>query len=174
MMPLVCIDRANSSSASSRNRVRGWYGLGSTRSMSISCGPWRTESRAGTTAALLEVAIATEFCKSLDCGECSGSRMSAPSPRPKAFLGIGNHLLGELCITIRPFTMHIIENNRLTETWCLGKPNISRNDTLEYLRSKKATQIRCHLARQCCPLVEHCKQNSFDLEARVEGPADAH
>ena len=48
---LAWMERASSSSASSRKRVRGWYGLGSIRSMSISCGPKLAFSRAGTTAA---------------------------------------------------------------------------------------------------------------------------
>src|SRR5579862_6873712 len=59
--------------------------------------------------------------------------MSAPSPRPKAFLGIDNYLLGELRVALRPFTMYVIENNRLTKAWRFGQPHVARNDALEDL-----------------------------------------
>ena len=77
----------------------------------------------------------------------SGSRMSAPSPRPKAFLGIGNYLLGELRVAFRPFTVYVIENNRLTKTWRFGKPHIARYYALKDLRAEKAAQIGRNLSR---------------------------
>src|ERR1700756_650096 len=116
MMPLALIERASSSSASSRKRVRGWKGLGSTRSMSI----WRelpvgvgAPSLAGATAAPFGV-TGWEGAAGEATGTCgSGSRISAPSPLPKAFLVIKDYLLGKLCIALSALAMDIIENNWL-------------------------------------------------------------
>src|SRR5712664_3277874 len=118
MMPLALIDRASSSSASSRNRVRGWYGLGSIRSISTCCGPADMDSLAGAIMAPTAVGPVGGAA----CG--SGSRMSAPSPRPSAFLGIGDYLLSQLNVAFGSLTMHIIENNRLTEAWGFRKTYI--------------------------------------------------
>src|ERR1700730_12985765 len=100
--------------------------------------------------------------------------MSAPSPRPKAFRGIGYNLLGELGITLSALTMDIIENNRLTETWRLRQSYVSRNHALEDLRTKKAAQIRCDLPRESGALIVHCEQNAFDLQTWIERAADSH
>src|ERR1044072_33671 len=100
--------------------------------------------------------------------------MSAPSPRPKAFLGIGNYLLGKLCVAFSALTMYVIENNRLTETWRFGQADIARNHTLENLGAKKAAQIRGNLPRKRGPLVIHCQQNAFDLETGIQSSPDAH
>jgi hypothetical protein len=70
------------------------------------------------------------------CG--SGSRMSAPSPRPKAFLGIGYYLLCKLRVSLCALTVYIIENNRFTEAWCFRKPDISGNQALKDLVAKEA------------------------------------
>src|SRR5713101_4904212 len=144
MIPLAWMDRDNSSKASSRNRVLGWNGLGSIKSMSISRGPAANSSRAGAVAAAepLFVLLGGAGTRGEEGTRGSGSRMSAPSPRPSAFLGIGDYLLGELCITLRPFAMYVVENNRLTETWRLCQTYISRDRTLKDLRSKETTQIR--------------------------------
>src|SRR6476660_5649326 len=141
------MERDSSSNASSRKRVRGWYGLGSIRSISISCGPWIMTSRAGAAAAPPAVATGAELrFSTAGAGAGSGSRMSAPSPRPNAFLGIGNHLLAELRVALGPFTVYVIENNRLTEAWGFGEPYIAGNYTLKDLCSEKAAQICRHLA----------------------------
>src|SRR5438876_8400480 len=100
--------------------------------------------------------------------------MSAPSPRPSAFLGIGNELLGELRIAFCALAVNIVENNRLAETWRFREPHIARNHAFEDLRSKEAAQIRCYLARERSPLVIHGKQDSFDFEAGIERAPDAH
>src|SRR5262249_42871688 len=118
--------------------------------MSISCGPC-IGSRAGAAAAAADpVEIDAVRCGSVAGAVCagSGSRMSAPSPRPKAFLGIGNYLLGELCIALRPLTVHVIENNRFTETWGFSQPYVARNHTLKHLRSEKTTQVGGNLPRK--------------------------
>src|ERR1700674_2783217 len=81
------------------------------------------------------------------CGEIlgSGSRMSAPSPRPSAFLGIGNNLLGELRVAFCALAMNVIENYRLTETWRFRKSHISRNHALKDLCSEETAQISRNL-----------------------------
>src|SRR5208283_563569 len=159
MIPLALIERASSSSASSRNRVRGWYGLGSIRSMSICRGPEGVGLSAGAAAAAdppgapacvaAGAAGSPEFTPpGATFGLCgSGSRMSAPSPRPKAFLGIGDYLLGQLCVPLSALAMYIIENNRFTKTRCFGEPYVPRNYALKYLRPKKTAQIRGYLPR---------------------------
>src|SRR5271156_2770550 len=115
--------------------------------MSISSGEVGAPSRAGATAAPPGV-VAKEGAGPGGLGICgSGSRMSAPSPRPSAFLGIDDYLLGELRIALGPFTMNIVENDRFTETWSFRQTNIARNDALKYLRTKKASQVRRNLAR---------------------------
>ena len=50
--------------------------------------------------------------------------MSAPSPRPSAFLGIGNDLLGELRVTFCALAVNIVKNNRFAEAPSFGKPII--------------------------------------------------
>src|SRR5882757_2597144 len=111
------------------------------RSISICCGPADIISRLGG-------AMAPTAATVCGCGICgSGSRMSAPSPRPSAFLVIGNYLLSELCIALGPFAVYVIENNRLAETWGFGEPYITRNNTLKNLRAKETAQIRGDLAR---------------------------
>src|SRR5258708_2800817 len=146
-MPLAWIERASSSRASSLKRVRGWYGLGSTKSMSSSCGPWWAGSRAGAAAAPPVVATADGCGLSTAGTEGSGSRMSAPSPRPKAFLGIGNDLLGELRVALGPFAVYVVENNRFTKTWRFRQAHVAWYHALEYLGTKKAAEIGRYLPR---------------------------
>src|ERR1700751_5819190 len=114
--------------------------------MSTSCGPWLAGSRAGAAAAPPAAETGVGGGISTAGVEGSGSRMSAPSPRPKAFLGIGNYLLGELRVTLRPFTMYVIENNRFTEARSFRQAYIARNHALKDLRTKKTAKIRCYLA----------------------------
>src|ERR1700736_2084665 len=142
--------------------------------MSSSCGPWLAGSRAGAAAAPPAVARGVDCSVSTAGVAGSGSRMSAPSPRPSAFLGIGNYLLGELRIALGPLTVYIIENNRFTETWSFSKPNIPRNDTLKNLRSKEAAQIRSDLARKCRSFIVHREQDSFDFQAGIQSTPNPH
>src|SRR6266566_937015 len=109
-------------------------------------------------------------------GEVLGwsSRMSAPSPRPSAFLGIGNDLLGELRVAFCALAVNVVKNDRLTEAWCFCKPHIARNHAFEYLRPEETAQIRGNLAGKRCPLIIHGKKDSFDFEAWVQGATDAH
>src|SRR6266481_4103916 len=176
------MERASSSRASSRNRVRGWYGLGSIRSMSICSGPAGVALKAGAAAAaeppgaiecdgagvpVLPADGATGVC-------CSGSRMSAPSPRPKAFLGIGNYLLCKLDVSFCALTVHIIENNRFTKARCFRKPHIAGNQALKDLSSKKTAQVGSHLPGKAGPLVVHRQKDAFNLEARIQCAPNAH
>ena len=73
--------------------------------------------------------------------------MSAPSPRPNAFLGIVDDLLGELGVPLGALAVDIIENNRLTKTWRFGKAHIARNDALKNLRAKETAKIGGNLPR---------------------------
>src|SRR5882724_11172666 len=150
--------------------------------MSICSGPEFAGLKAGATAAAAPAEAAG--CEAVavpalvGCGATgvcgSGSRMSAPSPRPKAFLGIGNYLLCKLRVSFGTLTMYIIENNRFTKTRSLGKTNIPRNQALEDLRSKEAAQIRRYLARKTGPLVVHRQENAFNLQAGIQGAPDPH
>src|SRR5580704_8949740 len=106
------------------------------------------------------------------CG--SGSRMSAPNPRPSAFLGIGNYLLGELGVALSPFAMNIVENDWFSKTRRFRQPHIPRNHALEYLRPKETPQIRGDLTRKRRPLIEHSQQNPLDFQAWIQCPPDAH
>src|ERR1700674_2967791 len=98
----------------------------------------------------------------------SGSRMSAPSPRPSAFLGIGNNLLGELRVAFRPFTMNVVKNNRFPEAGRFRQANIARNHALKDLGSKKTAQIRGNLPRKRRSLIVHCEENPLDFKTWVQ------
>src|SRR5437763_11443932 len=117
------------------------------RSMSNSCGPVLAACGAGAAAAPPAVATGPEIRDSVGGTTGSGSRMSAPSPRPKAFLGIGNYLLSELRIPLSPLTMYVIENDRLTKAWRFGQTDIARNYALKNLCTEKTAQIGGNLAR---------------------------
>src|SRR5580704_16580381 len=97
--------------------------------MSICSGPGCTVSLAGAAAAALPVLVACGWTAGAGgAGTCgSGSRISAPSPLPSAFRVIGNNLLGDLRIALRPFAMNIVENDGFSETGRLGKPHVARN-----------------------------------------------
>src|SRR6266852_8770240 len=113
--------------------------------MSICSGPVGAPSRADTSAAPPGV-VGKDEPGPEAAGTCgSGSRMSAPSPRPSAFLVIYNYLLGELCVTLCPFAVNIIENNGFTETGCLRQTHVAGDYALKYLRTEKTTQIRGYL-----------------------------
>src|SRR5437868_8004156 len=142
--------------------------------MSLSCGPWLVASRAGAAAAPPTVPTGCVFWTFAAGGAGSGSRMSAPSPRPKAFLGIGNYLLSELCIPLSPFTMYVIENDRLTKTWRFGQTDIAGNYALKNLCTEKTAQISGNLARKRGPFVVHRKQNAFYLERGIECSPNPH
>src|SRR6516162_10819870 len=100
--------------------------------------------------------------------------MSAPSPRPKAFLGIGDYLLGELCVPLSTLTVYVIENNRFTKTRRLRKPYIARDDTLKHLAAKKTSQIGGNLTRKTGSFVIHRQQNALDLKTGVQGTPNTH
>src|SRR5437016_942612 len=143
--------------------------------MSICCGPGCTASRAGALAAPLAVVACGcigDVCSAEVLG--SGSRMSAPSPRPSAFLGIGNDLLGELRVAFCALAMNVVKNDRLTKTWRFRKSHISRNHALKDLCSEKTPQVRRYLPGKGCSFIIHRQQDTFDLEAGIQGAPDAH
>src|ERR1700730_13395377 len=123
--------------------------------MSICWGPGCAASRAGAVA--VPLAVVACGCRGADSGAVlgSGSRMSAPSPRPSAFLGIGNDLLGELRIAFCALAVNIVKNDWFTETWCFGQAHVAWNHTLKNLCSKETAQIRGHLPGKRGPLVVH-------------------
>ncbi len=101
--------------------------------------------------------------------------MSAPSPLPNAFLVIGYYLLRKLCVPLGPFAVYVIENDRFTETRCFRQPHIASYYCLEYLRAKRnfSNPVATCLERRG-PLVKHRQQNSFNFQARIQRPSDAH
>src|ERR1700716_2025135 len=107
------------------------------------------------------------------CAFGSGSRMSAPSPRPSAFLGIGNNLLGELRVAFRPFAVNVVKKDWFPETGRFRKANIARNHTVKNLRSEKTAQIRGNLPRKRRPLVIHREQDPLDFQAWIERSPNA-
>src|SRR5277367_3799892 len=121
--------------------------------MSTWCGPGCSGSLAGAAAAPPVVLTAGDCGVGVSTAACgSGSRMSAPSPRPSAFLSISDYLLGQLRVSLSAPTIDIIENNRLTKAWCFRKTHIARNHALKYLRAKKTAQVRGYLTRERCAL----------------------
>src|SRR5260370_6476534 len=135
--------------------------------MAICCGSVCATSRASALAA--RPAFVACGCTDAGSGKLLGSssRMIAPSPRPSAFLGIGNDLLGELRVAFCALTVNIVKNDWISETWCFCKPHISPHHAFEDLRAKETAQISGNLAGKSRPLVVHCKQNAFDFEPWV-------
>src|SRR5277367_903150 len=100
--------------------------------------------------------------------------MSAPSPRPSAFLDIVDYLLGKLRIPLSPLAVDVVENNRLTKTRCFCQSYIPGNHALKHLIAEETSQVRRNLLRQRCPLVIHRQQYAFDFELRIQCSANAH
>src|SRR5579862_8060391 len=145
------------------------------RSMSIWSGaPVGAPSRAGAAAAPPEVTpkFWTGGSSTGTCG--SGSRMSAPSPLPKAFLVIEDDLLSKICVSLGPAAVNVVKDDGLAETGCLRQANIARNYGLENLSAEETAQIGCDLTRERGPLVIHRQKNAFDLKLRIECAPDAH
>src|SRR5579863_9318444 len=96
---------------------------------------WRGESeelaaRAGATAAAWPDVAADGGPAGLlggTCGAASGSRISALSPLPNAFLVIGDDLLCELNIAFSTFTTNVVENYWLSVARGLGQADVSGN-----------------------------------------------
>src|SRR5579872_930750 len=126
------------------------------RSMSIWSGaPVGAPSRAGAAAAPLEF-TAKFWTGGGSTGTCgSGSRMSAPSPLPKAFLVIEDDLLSKICVSLGPAAMDVVKNDGFAETRRLREANIARNDGLEDLSAEKAAQIGRNLSGGCGSFVVH-------------------
>src|SRR6516165_6169504 len=91
----------------------------------VGCAGLKVGAAAAPPEATAGIAAGEFGCSLGACG--SGSRMSAPSPRPNAFLGIGDYLLGKLCITLSALAVHVIENNWLTKARCFRQTNVPRD-----------------------------------------------
>src|SRR5260370_36378615 len=142
--------------------------------MAICCGSVCATSRASALAA--RPAFVACGCIGAGSGEVlgSGSRMSAPSPRPSAFLGIGNDLLGELRVAFCALAVNVVKDDRFTKTWRFRKSHISRNHALKNLCSEETAQVRRYLPGEGCSFIIHRQQDTFDFEARIQGAPDAH
>src|SRR3972149_9528627 len=116
------------------------------RSMSISS----ERDRAGA-AAVADAAAGTE----LTCGGGSGSRISALSPLPSAFLGIGDDLLGKLDVGFSTSTMYVVEDDWLSMTGGFCKAHVARDDGFKHLGAKEAAKISGYLAGGSGALVVH-------------------
>src|SRR5436309_12861929 len=115
--------------------------------MSISCGPPCTGCRAGIAAAALPGAVVCG-CGGAGAGSDflpSSSRMSAPSPRPSAFLAILDHLFCKMRVALCPSAVGVVKNDGFAETGCFCQSNIARNDALEKLLPKEGAQVIRHL-----------------------------
>src|SRR5215467_15832979 len=123
--------------------------------------------RAGIAAAALPAAVGCGFFP-------SSSRISAPSPRPRAFLAIGDHLLSQVRVALGPFALLVVNDNGLAETRRFRQANVARNDALEYLSAKKSAQVAGNLARKRGAVVVHRKQDALDFQVRVQGASDSH
>src|SRR5579862_7669290 len=133
--------------------------------MSISCEPVPAE--------VVSMSVATgNLLTSAGCE--SVSRMSAPSPRPSAFLAISDDLLCKLYVSLGTFTMYVVEQNGLPVTRRFSQPYISGNDALENLGAEKAPQVSSDLTRERRPFVIHCENDALDSQSGVERPADSH
>src|SRR5690242_13767791 len=118
--------------------------------MSISCGPPCIGWRAGMAAAALPAAVGWG-CGGAGAGSGflpSSSRMSAPSPRPSAFLAIMDHLFRKMRVAFCAFAVRVVKNNRLAEARRFRQADVARNDALEDLRPKESTQVAGDLARE--------------------------
>src|SRR5438132_3453253 len=104
----------------------------------------------------------------------SGSRMSAPSPRPSAFLAISDDLLCELDVSLGTFTIYVVEQDGFPMTGRFSQPYISRDYALEDLCSEKAPEVGSDLARKCGPLVIHSQDDPLNSQIRVECSAYSH
>src|SRR5205807_1167043 len=132
IMPLTWMDWASSASASSRKRVRGWYGLGSIKSISTRFELVEPEG--------VSMGVGTGGVVTSAACEC-GSRMRAPSPRPSAFLAISNYLPCELNVGFSTFAINVVGYDRLSMTGCFGQPYVPCNYAFEDLRSEKASKV---------------------------------
>src|SRR5579859_6169070 len=108
------------------------------------------------------------------CGAASGSRISALSPLPNAFLVIGDDLLCELNIALSAFTTNVVENYRLSMTRGFREADVSGNHCGEHLRAEETPKICGDLLRQRRAVVIHGEQNALDSERGINRAAQAH
>src|SRR5487761_1045924 len=120
--------------------------------------PTGSAARAGATAAAAPEGaddgpadgLADELAKGSvggACGIASGSRISALSPLPNAFLVIGDDLLCELNIAFGAFTTNVVEDYRLSVAWSFRQPHVPWDHSCEDLRAKKTSEICGNLFR---------------------------
>src|SRR5574341_499985 len=124
MTPCSLIDAASSFSFSSSKCFLGWYSFGMILSSSISLMPRALRSRSSS-------------------AERSG--ISAPSPLPSACFCIGQNLLGQLQVALRPPGTVIIQQHRLAVARRLGERDVPVNDGCVDLVPEELTHLLRHL-----------------------------
>lgn len=70
--------------------------------------------------------------------------------------------------------MYVVDNDWLSVTWCFGEPDISGDDRIEDLCAEETAEVGCNLFRERGAVVEHCEQNSFNGQGRVDSTPKAH
>src|SRR5262249_20070060 len=100
--------------------------------------------------------------------------MSAPNPRPSAFLAIGNDLLCKLHVGFSPSAVNVVKNDGLPMTWRFRQSDISWEYRFEDLRPEEAPQVRGDLPRKGGPVVVHREEDAFDQQLRVQASPNAH
>src|SRR6185437_4803267 len=108
------------------------------------------------------------------CGVASGSRISALSPLPNAFLVIGDDLLCELNIAFSAFTTNVVEYYRLSVAWGFCQTDIPGNHRSENLGAEEAAKIGRDLFRQRRAVVVHRQQDSLDSQRRINRATQPH
>src|SRR6266705_1336819 len=75
----------------------------------------------------------------------SSSRMSAPRPRPSAFLAIRNHLFRKMDVALCAFSVDVVKNDGFAKTGRLREAHVARNDALEDLSAEERVQVAGYL-----------------------------
>src|ERR1700720_342040 len=70
--------------------------------------------------------------------------------------------------------MNVVEVDWLPVTWRFGQANVPGYHRFKNLGSEEATQVRGYLLGQSGTLVIHGKHDTFDGEACIQSPANAH
>src|SRR6185437_1529375 len=108
------------------------------------------------------------------CGIASGSRISALSPLPNAFLVIGDDLLCELNIAFGTFTTYVVEYDRFSMTWGFRKADIPRDHGGEHLSAEEAPKIGRDLFRERSAVIVHGQENAFNGERGISRATEPH
>src|SRR5688500_12847257 len=163
--PCARIDSASSWSASSANSMRGCLGLGTMRSSGIS----RTRSPATSGAAKPSACAVASAPGASGASVGPGAPgMSAPRPRPSAFLVMVDDLLRECAVTGCTAGCSIVVHARLSEARSLAEAHVAGNHGAIHAVREKLPGLVGDLLRQVHAGVEHREQDALDAEAGVQ------